>query len=35
MADLKSSDSDVISSADHSEAGVPTKNVIDEKDVAL
>jgi len=35
MADPKSSNSDIISSADHSEAGLPTKNVIDEKDVAL
>jgi hypothetical protein len=35
MADPKISDSDAISSADHSEAGTPANNDIDEKDVAL
>ena len=34
MADTKSSDSDMISSTGHSEAGMPTKE-INEKDVAL
>lgn len=34
MAETKSSDSDIISSAGHSEAGVPTKD-INEKDVAF
>jgi hypothetical protein len=35
MADPKNSDSDAISSADHSDTGAPTKDVIDEKDIAL
>ena len=34
MADTKSSDSDIISSAGHSEAGMPTKE-LNEKDVAF
>ena len=34
MTDPKSSDSDIISSAGHSEAGIPTKE-ISEKDIAL
>jgi hypothetical protein len=35
MAEPKNSDSDAISSADHSETGVPAVSSIDEKDIAL
>jgi hypothetical protein len=35
MAEHKSSESDIISSADHSDTGVPPKDAVDEKDIAL